>query len=605
MVKRHMIRIVLCLTFLILGAVEAAYSFDYKDEILGTGNSALSIWLESIDPGGAVTVNGVDMEPLTGFIFDWGDDSNTQSFFPATHTYTDTTRNYVVTVTALHVSGGRPTAQLALLFATPVLTNPPLPATLHVTIPNTNVVLNSRGIYLPPTGLSFFDETFLSATRRSTTEGILSLAAGIQSDLLNNDHILIGDRFDQVVLRDPVNNFGYSLWFTDPVALALGSGYLSNSIDWTTLLHEMGHNLTLNFPASFIYGGKIDGDANAIYSETLAQILCFATAHDLVNNKAAYGIPDDLALDIGWRSKNGAKLLKLYHDQYVSSGMPFESWNDPATPQDETFTTFMTLAYKFMEHAETEGMGYKQPLQRLMQLLATFDATARQRYDPQNDSQTGAAFRSTLMVAGISHAFQKDLRIEFRALNFPIDDQSYADLTATAESRLLTVQLSGSGGGTVMSITPSVPFECESGTCGNAFPFNTNLSLAATPSSDSLFSGWTGDCLGIENCAVTLNRNRNITAIFTKLPPVKVSGSPDSYYQSLGEAYGACPSGSTPTIKAQAQLFTENLILDKTVILNLLGGFDGSFATQNGMTTLQGNLTVAQGTLNAGNLILR
>jgi hypothetical protein len=40
----------------------------------------------------------------------------------------------------------------------------------------------------------------------------------------------------------------------------------------------MGHNLSLNSPASFYFGGKTDAHANAIISEALAQIFQDVTA---------------------------------------------------------------------------------------------------------------------------------------------------------------------------------------------------------------------------------------------------------------------------------------------------------------------------------------
>ena len=42
-------------------------------------------------------------------------------------------------------------------------------------------------------------------------------------------------------------------------------------------MHEMGHNATLNSPADYYFGGKTDGPANAILSETIAQIFQHAT----------------------------------------------------------------------------------------------------------------------------------------------------------------------------------------------------------------------------------------------------------------------------------------------------------------------------------------
>jgi hypothetical protein len=51
-------------------------------------------------------------------------------------------------------------------------------------------------------------------------------------------------------------------------------------------------------------------------------------------------------------------------------------------------------------------------------------------YDPQHNTQAGPTYRSTLLVKALSYAFAADLRNEFRALNFPIDDAAYAAICA-------------------------------------------------------------------------------------------------------------------------------------------------------------------------------
>jgi hypothetical protein len=64
----------------------------------------------------------------------------------------------------------------------------------------------------------------------------------------------------------------------------------------------------------------------------------------------------------------------------------------------------------------------------MMGLLQTFNQSMLAAYDLKNNSPSGATFRSTLMVAALSYAFSKDLRQEFRALSFPIDDAVYQQL---------------------------------------------------------------------------------------------------------------------------------------------------------------------------------
>jgi hypothetical protein len=220
----------------------------------------------------------------------------------------------------------------------------------------------------------------------------------------------------------------YSLWFTDPVSFASGDYGFEGSIDWTSLLHEMGHNYTLNSPAEYYYGGKIDGNASAIYSESMAQVFQHATAYEMINHGDDYGLSGDLIVDVKQSAVSSINLVRSSYDDYVNSGMNFASWNDPETPEDEAFGTFMTIAYQFFAHAETSGMGYRTPAKRMMELLEMFDGNMQGQYDQQNNTAEADSFRATLMVTALSHAFLTDLRSEFEALNFPIRDATYEEL---------------------------------------------------------------------------------------------------------------------------------------------------------------------------------
>lgn len=108
------------------------------------------------------------------------------------------------------------------------------------------------------------------------------------------------------------------------------------------------------------------------------------------------------------------QVVRGSYENYVNSGMKFTSWNNPATPTDETFDTFMTIAYEFSAHAENSELEYRIPLKRMMSLLQTFGENDRARYDQYNNTPAGETFRSTLMVAALSYAFETDLRAEFR-----------------------------------------------------------------------------------------------------------------------------------------------------------------------------------------------
>ena len=430
-------------------AARADDPFDYA-EVLFDPPSTLFVNVESVDTGtGVVHASGADSQcPGTPFTWDWGDGTDPESgWFPSQHTYTNLSQNYIITVTAHYSGGGTDTTQQLVRFQAPSITPVALPADLAVTIPDSDVTLDSRMPgYTPPATLTHFDDSHFTVTPRSSIEYVLTAAASIQNDLVNGNVPDVGGGFQQRLLRDTNLAGGgmYTLWYTDPVSFAASADAPSGTIPWSSFFHEMGHNVTLNFPADYYYGGKIDGNANAIYSETMAQIFQHATAYELVNDADAYGLESDLAFEIATSATASMRIVRQAYDRYVDNGAVFCSWNDPGTGQDETFDTFMTIAYRFCVHAENGGQGYGAPLERTMGLLQLFDEDLRDLYDQHVDNLDADTFRSTLMVSALSYGFDTDLRQEFEDLNFPIDDAMYGDLIAAAPEPA-TVALLGLG----------------------------------------------------------------------------------------------------------------------------------------------------------------
>jgi uncharacterized repeat protein (TIGR02543 family) len=76
----------------------------------------------------------------------------------------------------------------------------------------------------------------------------------------------------------------------------------------------------------------------------------------------------------------------------------------------------------------------------------------------------------------------------------------------------LTVSLSGAGDGTVTSTPAGI--DCGSD-CSESYPFNTEVTLTATPATGSVFDGWSGDCTGTDPCNVTMDQARSVTATFS------------------------------------------------------------------------------------------
>jgi len=426
--------------------------FNFKEYLFGS-ISTLSLNVTEMDEYGNVTVSGgVSGYPYT-IEWDWGDNTNTSGFFPQTHHYEDITQNYIVEVTALYNNGynnNQPAQSSVLVRYVEVSEDNfiELPAITEVTIPETMIPLETVPGFGLPAGLTFFDDSFFTIYNRSVIEYILSVCADIEFDFVNGDVFLTNDGFNQVLLRNP--NFGgmSSLWFTRPVSFQSGDYGIGSSIQWSSFFHEMGHNVTLNMPAEYFYGGKSDGPANCIYSETMAQIFQHSAAYEILNSclgdENEYGIPVDLSFEVENSAISAIGIMRSFYEQYINEGMNFCAWNDTGTPSyDETLPTFMTLAYRFCLHAEanidgeyTES-GYRIPLQRMCALLQLWDEELHSLWNQWQDDPEAGIFRSTLMVTAISYGFNQDLREEFSGLNFPIDDAMYEYLISSMNEYIL------------------------------------------------------------------------------------------------------------------------------------------------------------------------
>lgn len=80
--------------------------------------------------------------------------------------------------------------------------------------------------------------------------------------------------------------------------------------------------------------------------------------------------------------------------------------------------------------------------------------------------------------------------------------------------------------------------------------------------------------------------------------PVRISGSPPVYYQTVQEAYDNALDGDT--IEIQNIVFIEDLYIDdiaaKTV--NIIGGFNSDFSSLTGETSLIGDVIISDGVVN-------
>lgn len=399
-----------------------AQEFSYLP-LVEKGTRHLFLTVELVDnQTGIVRVNGVDTRsPSVPFTWNWGDGSLNTGWFPQQHTYTNKGKNYLLKVT----SSGE-TAEAYLLLIEPSYTPVSLPA-------NTAIIVAERTQQLPARWYNqvdvvpFSPEDFGIISRRCI-EYVSSAMADIQHQYTNGQLWYCEDQgFNQVIFKTDFAG-GYSCWFTDPPSFAVSGTAFKGTIGWNTLAHEMGHNFTLDFPGTYHIGGRIDGNANAIFSETMAQIFSLSCGSDLINRKGDYGISADLATSLQLEFENAFMLVKDNHQKYIDNGKHFCCWNDSQTTGDETFTTFMTIAYEFLVRGENTDQSLGYHVTRLMDFFSHFNQNWDINFDRNNPSDKGKVFRATMMVAGISFALRQDLRNDFIDLGFPVDDGIYDDL---------------------------------------------------------------------------------------------------------------------------------------------------------------------------------
>ncbi len=418
--------------------------FSLRKYVTGTA-STLRIWIAALDTTtGEVTISGVDTaQPTTPFTFSWGDGTIDTGSFPRKYTYQDLTRNYTVKITAHYADEKTGEAEILVFFVAPPVSPQPLPSSLSVTIPDHPITLGSHvSGFTPPSNLTFFDDTIFTVIPRVTAEYVLSAAATVEEDFVNGNRLTVGGGFQQVILRDPLSQGAQALFYASPPAIASGDYQLTGSFKWSVFIHEAAHNFQLNSPADFCFGCKVDGRGGYYLWEGVARIFQCAAACELINGGERYGLGQELSSDIGQSTIDMLKEIRGHYEDYLRTGMPFRSYEDPATSERETYDTFCTLATLFVLHAEEEDLGYRVPVKRMMKLLQTWDQAAFDKYDSKHDTPEASAFRSTFMVAALSFAFRRDLRSEFRALNFPITDADYEDLWQKADTDTADFSLS-------------------------------------------------------------------------------------------------------------------------------------------------------------------
>lgn len=413
-------------------SITSASGLDFSPVFNGR---TLSAQVQTLDGStGVVTINGYDAGmPNQPFRFDWGDGSTTFGFFPQNHQYALPSGNPIIRVTAFYPNSTSDWVDVLVPFSALTVSTQFSHARFPVELASAPLLLPGQPGFGSQT-IGAIDAQSWASVERASVQSVLIAALAIQSDLLDGWHVEFGGQFAHMVgSQSSFPGSGMSLWFTQPPSSVFGASFLGDKVPWSSILHEMGHAATLNFPRGYRFGGRIDGNANAIYSEAMAQIFQHVTAHELVVRAADFGLSPELVLDVSSDARSTLQWLKSQYDGYVANGMPFATWNDPGTPHDETLPVFSTLAYVFLHEAFLSGSGYREPTRRMAGLLSAFSPMDRVRWDPQNNTVSASVFRSTLMVAAMSFGLNRDMRGRMNALGFPVNALMHEELLVRAQ----------------------------------------------------------------------------------------------------------------------------------------------------------------------------
>jgi hypothetical protein len=91
----------------------------------------------------------------------------------------------------------------------------------------------------------------------------------------------------------------------------------------------------------------------------------------------------------------------------------------------------------------------------------------------------------------------------------------------------LTLVATVSGSGQVTSAPANINCGAGSSQCVAMFPTGTQVTLTASATAGSVFSGWSGGgCVGTGSCQVTMSAAESVTATFTALPDFTLTVSP-------------------------------------------------------------------------------
>lgn len=193
-------------------------------------------------------------------------------------------------------------------------------------------------------------------------------------------------------------------------------------------------------------------------------------------------------------------------------------------------------------NADITGTQFSSPFD----VSGTFDYVTDGYWTNVREAEYGQSVPATKVVATVTLANGKIVTAE--NTNLTGDPATIYPVVIPA-SQLLTVILAGSGSGSVTSVPAGINCGLD---CTELYATGTPVTLTATSTVGSTFSGWSGACTGTSTCVLTMNASTTVTAEF------RLNRSPIEKSQCKNDGWKVF---NNPKFKNQGQCvsFVENL----------------------------------------------
>jgi YVTN family beta-propeller protein len=169
---------------------------------------------------------------------------------------------------------------------------------------------------------------------------------------------------------------------------------------------------------------------------------------------------------------------------------------------------------------------------------------------------------------------------------------------------ILTVSETGSGTGQVTSSPAGINCSANSNQCALGFAYGTPVTLNASASAGSAFTGWSGGgCTGTGACNLTSTANTSVTANFTLIPPVTltVAEAGSGAGQVTSSPAGITCSASSNQCAAPFAVGTQVTLTASASAGSSFAGWSGGGC--GGTSTCQVTMSAAQSVTATFNLI--